>query len=95
MRLHNNIILINEIFSLPEILTLIFEFTAGFGKTSILKSFTLLFLGIVIASLVISSTLLYGIRTTWMIAGIPGISFVGYLISGVLGMFAAYKLLKD
>ncbi len=63
-------------------------------KDTFLKSFTLLFLGIVIAALLISSTLLYLQPSAWIVAGIPGLSFVGYIISAVLGLYAAYNLWK-
>jgi ubiquinone biosynthesis protein len=64
-------------------------------KNTFLKSFTLLFLGIVIAALVISSTMLYDVSASWMVAGIPGISFTGYILAAFLGLYAAYKLFKD
>ncbi|MBC7457531.1 MAG: AarF/ABC1/UbiB kinase family protein, partial [Bdellovibrionaceae bacterium] len=61
-------------------------------KDTFLKSFTLLFLGIVISALLISSTLLYSQPTEWNVAGIPGLSFVGYVIAAVLGFYSAYSL---
>ena len=64
-------------------------------KNIFLKSFTLLFLAIVIAALLISSTLIYSTPTKWFISGIPAISFIGYAIAAVLGFFSAYKLYQD
>ena len=61
-------------------------------KDTFFKSFTLLFLGIVIAALLISSTLLYSQPAQWMVAGIPGLSFVGYVTSVALGVYAASSL---
>lgn len=60
-----------------------------------LKSFTLLFLGIVISSLIIASTLLYSAQTTFLIAGIPGLSFIGYCIAAFLGLYSFYKILRN
>ena len=61
-------------------------------KDTFFKSFTLLFLGIVIAALLISSTLLYSQPTQWIVAGMPGLSFVGYVTSLLLGVYAASSL---
>ncbi len=63
-------------------------------KDTFLKSFTILFLGIVIAALLISSTLLYSQPSNWMVANMPGLSFVGYVISVALGIFATIKLAR-
>ncbi len=61
-------------------------------KDTFFKSFTLLFLGIVIAALLISSTLLYSQPAHWIVAGIPGLSFVGFVTSVALGVYAASSL---
>lgn len=61
-------------------------------KDTFLHSFTLLFLGIVIAALLICSTLLYSQPAQWIVAGMPGLSFTGYVMSAVLGLYAGYSL---
>ncbi len=60
---------------------------ADFSKI-FLKSFTLLFFGIVIAALIISSTMLYSIPTSFLIFGIPGLSFIGFSLALSLGAYA-------
>lgn len=59
------------------------------------KSFTLLFLGLVISSLIIASTMLYNISSTFLIAGINGLSFIGYTLVVVLGLYSFYKVLRS
>lgn len=51
-------------------------------------SFNLLFLGVIIAALILSSSLIYTHESSWMVQGMPGLSLVGYLIAAALGIVA-------
>lgn len=59
-----------------------------------LYSFKLLFFGLIICSLLISSSLILLIKTEWMIAGIPGLSFIGFCTATLLFLISAYKVIK-
>ena len=63
-------------------------------KRSIEISFNLLFLGVIIAALIISSALIYPHPSAWQVAGMPGLSLIGYLVSGVLGIAAFINYIK-
>jgi ubiquinone biosynthesis protein len=63
-------------------------------RRSIEISFNLLFLGIIMASLIISSSLIYPTREGWMVGGMPGLSLVGYIIAGILGIVAFINFIK-
>lgn len=58
------------------------------------SSFKLLFLGLVIASLLICSTLLYSTANTWLLFGFPGLSLIGYLMAAGLGFVAFIESFK-
>lgn len=67
-------------------------------KKTINNSFNLLFLGIIIASLLMASSLIYAnsknIDNSWIIAGMPGVSLVGYALAGLLCIIAFFNYLK-
>ncbi|MGZ3692166.1 MAG: ABC1 kinase family protein [Pseudobdellovibrio sp.] len=63
-------------------------------KRSIEISFNLLFLGIIIGALIISSALIYPHPSVWVIAGMPGLSVVGYLLAGILGVISVINFIK-
>lgn len=63
-------------------------------RRSIEISFNLLFLGIIIASLIISSSIIYPSQTTWTMAGMPAISLIGYILAFVLGVAAFINYIK-
>ena len=67
-------------------------------KKTVSQSFHLLFLGVIIAALILSSSLIYSLvkpeQNLWTVAGMPGISFVGFILSGVLGVIAFFNYLK-
>lgn len=57
-------------------------------------SFNLLFLGIIIASLILSSSLIYTHESSWMVKGMPGFSLIGYIIAAALGIVAFINYIK-
>ncbi len=57
-------------------------------------SYNLLFLGIIIASLILSSSLIYTHTSNWMIQGMPALSLIGYLIAAALGIVAFINYIK-
>lgn len=70
-------------------------------RTGLSHSFNLLFLGIVIGSLILSSSLIYGFSITqnassqiWHWGPLPGLSLLGYVLAGLLGIFAFFNYLK-
>ena len=63
-------------------------------KRSIEISFNLLFLGIIIAALIIASSMVYPHPSEWVVGGMPGISLLGYVISGALGIVAFFNYIK-
>lgn len=63
-------------------------------KRSFEISFNLLFLGIIMAALIISSSLIYPHREGWMIGEIPGLSLIGFLMAGGLGVVAFINFIK-
>lgn len=72
----------------------------GNMQKTISNSFHLLFLGLIISTLVLASTLIYvfsaSIPNLWMVAGIPGFTIIGYVWAGLLGIVASFNyLLKD
>lgn len=52
------------------------------------SSFRLLFLGMVISTLILSSTLLFNVETGFRIFGISGLSFIGYAMAASLSVVA-------
>lgn len=63
-------------------------------RRSVEISFNLLFLGIIIASLIISSSLIYPTHTELMTAGMPTISLIGYILAFLLGGAAFINYIK-
>jgi ubiquinone biosynthesis protein len=63
-------------------------------KRSIEISFNLLFLGIIIASLILASSMVYPHPTEWVVGGMPGISLLGYITAGALGIVAFFNYIK-
>jgi ubiquinone biosynthesis protein len=63
-------------------------------KRSIEISFNLLFLGIIIAALIVSSSMIYPHHDGWMVGSIPGLSLIGYILAGVLGIVAFINFIK-
>ena len=64
---------------------------------SISNSFNLLFLGVIMASLILSSSMIY--TSTYMteiglIAGIPNLSLIGFLLAGFLGVVAFFNYIN-
>lgn len=57
-------------------------------------SFNLLFLGIIIASLILSSSLIYTHESSWMVKGMPGFSLIGYVTAAALGIVAFINYIK-
>ncbi len=63
-------------------------------RRSVEISFNLLFLGIIIAALIISSSLIYPTQVTLMTAGMPTISLIGYALALVLGVVGFFNYIK-
>lgn len=63
-------------------------------RKTVLVSFNLLFLGIIIAALIIASSMIYPHETTWILAGMPAMSLIGYLGAAVLGVVAFINYIK-
>lgn len=61
---------------------------------SIHVSFNLLFLGVIIAALIVSSSLIYTYEAAWQLGGMPGLSLIGYLIAATLGIAAFINYIK-
>jgi ubiquinone biosynthesis protein len=63
-------------------------------KKSMEVSFNLLFLGVIIAALVMSSSYIFVHPTDSHIWGMPTISFVGYSLAVILGLAAFINYIK-
>lgn len=63
-------------------------------KKSIESSFNLLFLGIIIAALILSSAVIFNQPSANMVYGIPVASFVGYILACALGFIAFINYIK-
>ncbi|MGZ3772936.1 MAG: ABC1 kinase family protein [Bdellovibrio sp.] len=63
-------------------------------KRSIESSSNLLFLGIVIAALILSASFIFVHITTNQIFGMPAMSFIGYILASILGMFAFLNYIR-
>lgn len=63
-------------------------------RRTVLVSFNLLFLGIVIAALIISSSLIYPHDSAWKIGGMPALSLIGYIAALALGIAAFINYIK-
>lgn len=63
-------------------------------KRSIEASSNILFLGLVIGSLVIGSSIALEYQGGYLFMGLPLVSGIGYLLSGILGLLAFYNYIK-
>ena len=63
-------------------------------KRSIEVSFNLLFLGVIISALILSSSFIFVHNTENQVAGIPTASFVGYLLAMALGLIAFVNYIR-
>lgn len=63
-------------------------------RHSIVVSFNLLFLGVIIASLILASSLIYTHEAAWKIGGMPGLSLIGYIMAAGLGIAAFINYIK-
>lgn len=63
-------------------------------RKTILVSFNLLFLGVIIAALIISSSLIYPHDAPWKLAGMPALSLLGYITAAALGVAAFINYIK-
>lgn len=66
-------------------------------QKTISNSFHLLFLGVIIASLILASSMIYAMSGSipgmWLIADMPAFSVIGYIAAGVLGIVAFFNYL--
>ena len=63
-------------------------------RRSIEVSFNLLFLGIIIAALIISSSMIYPHPSPWMMSGLPALTVIGYVLAAGLGIAAFINYIK-
>lgn len=63
-------------------------------RKTILVSFNLLFLGIIIAALIISSSLIYPHEAAWKLGGMPALSLIGYIAALALSIAAFINYIK-
>lgn len=63
-------------------------------KLAVISSFNLLFLGVIMASLIMSASYIFVHDTANHIAGIPTVSFIGYLLAGLLGLIAFFNYIR-
>lgn len=63
-------------------------------KKSLESSVNLLFLGIIIAALILASSIIYPHSTVWTVGGMPGLSLVGYLSASGLGVIAFFNYIR-
>lgn len=63
-------------------------------KKSVEVSFNLIFLGVIIASLILSASLIFTHPTQNHIMGMPTMSFIGYLLAVILGMVAFVNYIR-
>ncbi|MBC7743179.1 MAG: AarF/ABC1/UbiB kinase family protein [Bdellovibrionaceae bacterium] len=63
-------------------------------RRSVEVSFNLLFLGIIIASLIIASSMIYPHPSPWLISGLPAFSVIGYILAAALGIVAFINYIK-
>jgi ubiquinone biosynthesis protein len=63
-------------------------------KKSIEVSFNLLFLGVIIAALIVSSSLIYTYDSVWQWGGMPALSLIGYVLAAALGIVAFINYIK-
>lgn len=63
-------------------------------RKTVAISFNLLFLGIIIGTVVLSSSLIYVNDHSDFVGGMPALSFFGYLFAAILGIFAFFNYIK-
>ncbi len=63
-------------------------------RRSIEISFNLLFLGIIIAALIISSAMIYPHPSNWLISGLPAFTVIGYVLAAGLSVVAFINYIK-
>lgn len=67
-------------------------------KQTVSHSFHLMFLGIIIASLILASSFIYATSHNamdiWRVAGLPGFSLIGYILAWLLSVVAFFNYLK-
>lgn len=63
-------------------------------RATISTSFNLLFLGVIIAALIISSSLIYPHSMNWVLAGMPALSLIGYVLAAGLGIAAFINYIR-
>lgn len=63
-------------------------------RRSIEISFNLLFLGIIMAALIIASSLIYPHPSPWLISGFPAFTVIGFLLAAGLGIVAFINYIK-
>ena len=63
-------------------------------RRSIEISFNLLFLGIIIAALILASSMIYPTNVSWKIGGMPAVSLIGYTLAAVFGFVAVFNYIK-
>lgn len=63
-------------------------------KKSFEVSFNLLFLGLIIAALILSGSMTASLPTTQSLAGLPPLSFILFLSAGILGIVAFFNYIK-
>ncbi|MEN0057223.1 MAG: AarF/ABC1/UbiB kinase family protein [Bdellovibrio sp.] len=63
-------------------------------KRAVESSFNLLFLGVIIAALILSASYIFVHDTPNHIAGIPTMSFIGYITAVILGMIAFLNYIR-
>ncbi len=67
----------------------------GLLRKNLIQSFELLFWGLIISALLISSSWVLVHPATWTVAGIPGVSLFGYILSLLLVAFAIFKSVRN
>ena len=63
-------------------------------KRAVESSFNLLFLGIIIAALILSASYIYVHETPQNIGGAPAVAVIGYIVAGVLGVVAFVNYIR-
>ena len=63
-------------------------------RRSVEISFNLLFLGIIIAALIIASSMIYPHPSPWMISGLPAFTVIGFVLAASLGIVAFINYIK-
>ena len=67
-------------------------------QRTINNSYNLLFLGIIIAALILASSQIYAnsknVENLWLIGSFPGLSLMGFILAGLLSIIAFINYLK-